>query len=48
MIHADAKLSAREAIAGLADGHVKILAQAIETAAGIVRGRQLPRLRARG
>jgi citrate lyase subunit beta/citryl-CoA lyase len=35
VIHAHAKLSAREAIAGLADGHVKILAQAIETAAGI-------------
>jgi hypothetical protein len=31
----DAKLSAREAIAGLAEGHVKILAQAIETAAGL-------------
>jgi citrate lyase subunit beta/citryl-CoA lyase len=35
VIHADAKLAAREAIAGLDDGHVKILAQAIETAAGI-------------
>jgi citrate lyase subunit beta/citryl-CoA lyase len=35
VIHADAKLTAREAIAGLDDGHVKIVAQAIETAAGI-------------
>jgi citrate lyase subunit beta / citryl-CoA lyase len=35
VIHADAKLTAREAIAGIDDGHIKILAQAIETAAGI-------------
>jgi len=35
VIHADAKLAAREAIAGLDDGHVKIVAQAFETAAGI-------------
>jgi citrate lyase subunit beta/citryl-CoA lyase len=35
VIHADAKLAAREAIAGLQDGHIKILAQAIETAAGV-------------
>ena len=35
VIHADAKLSAREAIAGIDEGHIKILAQAIETAAGI-------------
>src|SRR5215471_1219980 len=35
VIHADAKLTAREAIAGLAEGHIKILAQAIETATGI-------------
>jgi citrate lyase subunit beta/citryl-CoA lyase len=35
VVHADAKLSAREAIAGLAEGHIKILAQAIETAAGM-------------
>ena len=34
VVHADAKLTAREAIAGLADGHIKILAQAVETAAG--------------
>ena len=33
--HADAKLAAREAIAGIDDGHIKILAQAIETAAGV-------------
>jgi citrate lyase subunit beta/citryl-CoA lyase len=35
VIHADAKLTAREAVAGLDDGHVKILAQAIESAAGL-------------
>jgi citrate lyase subunit beta/citryl-CoA lyase len=35
VIHADAKLTAREAIAGLVDGHVKIVAQAIESAAGL-------------
>ncbi len=35
VIHADAKLAAREAVAGIEDGHIKILAQAIETAAGI-------------
>ena len=35
MIHADAKLAAREAISGLAEGHIKIIAQAIETAAGL-------------
>jgi len=35
VIHADAKLAAREAVAGLEDGHVKILAQAIETAGGV-------------
>ena len=35
VIHADAKLTAREAIAGLDDGHVKIVAQAIESAAGL-------------
>src|SRR5262245_65823353 len=35
VIHADAKLSAREAIAGLPEGHIRILAQAIETAAGL-------------
>ena len=35
IIHADAKLAAREAIAGLDDGHIKIVAQAIETAAGL-------------
>jgi citrate lyase subunit beta/citryl-CoA lyase len=35
VVHADAKLSAREAVAGLAEGHIKLLAQAIETAVGI-------------
>jgi citrate lyase subunit beta/citryl-CoA lyase len=35
VIHADAKLAVREAIAGIDDGHIKILAQAIETAAGV-------------
>jgi citrate lyase subunit beta/citryl-CoA lyase len=32
--HVDAKLTAREAIAGLTEGHVKILAQNVESAAG--------------
>jgi citrate lyase subunit beta/citryl-CoA lyase len=31
-VHADAKLAAREAIAGIADGHIKIVAIATETA----------------
>ena len=35
ILHADAKLAAREAIAGLAHGHIKIIAMAIETAAGL-------------
>jgi citrate lyase subunit beta/citryl-CoA lyase len=35
LIQADTKLTAREAISGIADGHIKILAQAIESAAGI-------------
>src|SRR4051812_995213 len=34
LLHVHAKLSAQEAIAGLADGDVKIVAQAIETATG--------------
>jgi citrate lyase subunit beta/citryl-CoA lyase len=35
VVHADAKLTAREAIDGLPDGHIKIIAMAIETAAGL-------------
>ena len=35
VIHADAKLAAREAIAGLPDGHIKIVAIATETAAAL-------------
>ena len=35
VVHADAKLTAREAIDGLPDGQVKIVAMAIETAAGL-------------
>jgi citrate lyase subunit beta/citryl-CoA lyase len=35
VIAADAKLAAREAAAGIAVGHIKIVAQALETAAGI-------------
>jgi citrate lyase subunit beta/citryl-CoA lyase len=35
VMQADTKLAAREAQAGLAAGHVKIVAQAIETAAGL-------------
>jgi citrate lyase subunit beta/citryl-CoA lyase len=43
VVHADAKLAAREALAGLPDGHVKIVAIATETAqalflAGTYRG----------
>jgi citrate lyase subunit beta/citryl-CoA lyase len=34
-IHLDAKLTAREAVAGLREGSVKILAQAVESAAGL-------------
>lgn len=35
VVHLDAKLTAREAIAGLPEGTVKILAQAVESAAGL-------------
>jgi citrate lyase subunit beta / citryl-CoA lyase len=35
VVHLDAKLTAREAIAGLPEGGIKILAQAVETAAGL-------------
>jgi len=35
VMHADAKLAVREAISGLPDGHVKILALATETAAAL-------------
>jgi len=35
IIHTDAKLAAREAIVDLDEGHIKIVAQAIETAAGL-------------
>ena len=35
VVHADAKLAVREAIGGLPDGHVKILALATETAASL-------------
>jgi len=35
IVHADAKLAAREAISGLPDGHIKIIAMAIESAAGL-------------
>jgi len=35
LVHADAKLTAREAIHGLADRHVKIVAMAIETATAL-------------
>src|SRR5262249_22106549 len=37
VMHADGKLAAREAIAGLPDGHVKIVAIATETAAALFR-----------
>ncbi len=35
VVHADAKLAVREAIAGLPDGHIKIVAIATETAAAL-------------
>lgn len=35
VVHLDAKLTAQEAIAGLAEGQIKILAQAVESAAGL-------------
>ena len=35
IVHADAKLAAHEAINGLPDGHIKIVAMAIESAAGL-------------
>jgi citrate lyase subunit beta/citryl-CoA lyase len=35
VIHVDAKLAAREALAGLPEGHIKIIAMSIETAAGL-------------
>lgn len=35
LVHADAKLAAREAEGGLDHGHIKIIAMAIETAAGL-------------
>jgi citrate lyase subunit beta / citryl-CoA lyase len=35
VVHADAKLSAREAIAGVPDGHIKIVAIATETATAL-------------
>jgi citrate lyase subunit beta/citryl-CoA lyase len=34
-VHLDAKLTAREAIAGLPEGSIKVLAQAVESAAGL-------------
>jgi citrate lyase subunit beta / citryl-CoA lyase len=35
VMHADAKLAAREAMAGIPDGHIRIVAMGIETAAGL-------------
>lgn len=35
VVHVDAKLTAREAISGLPEGSIKILAQAVESAAGL-------------
>ncbi|HEY7663394.1 MAG TPA: CoA ester lyase [Xanthobacteraceae bacterium] len=37
VVHADAKLAAREALAGLPEGHIKIIAIATETAAALFR-----------
>src|SRR6202047_3197072 len=41
IVHADAKLGAHEAINGLPDGHIKIVAMAIESAAGLFLARPL-------
>ncbi|HEX3338707.1 MAG TPA: CoA ester lyase [Pseudolabrys sp.] len=35
IVHLDAKLTAREAIAGVPEGQIKVLAQAVESAAGL-------------
>jgi citrate lyase subunit beta / citryl-CoA lyase len=35
VVHLDAKLTAREAIAGVPEGQIKVLAQAVESAAGL-------------
>ena len=35
VVHLDAKLTAREAVAGVPEGQIKILAQAVESAAGL-------------
>jgi citrate lyase subunit beta / citryl-CoA lyase len=35
VVHVDAKLAAREALAGIPDGHVKVIAMSVETAAGL-------------
>ncbi len=48
VVHLDAKLAAREAIHGLPDGGIKILALATETAAALFRRRHLCAARARG
>ena len=43
VVHADAKLAVREAMSGLPDGHIKILAIATETAAALFRRRHICR-----
>ena len=43
VVHLDAKLTAREAIAGVPEGQIKVLAQAVESAAGTVCRRHIPR-----
>jgi citrate lyase subunit beta/citryl-CoA lyase len=47
IVHADAKLTAREAINGLPDGHVRIIAMAIESAAGLFLAGTIARQSAR-
>ena len=47
VVHLDAKLTAREAIAGLPEGSIKILAQAVESAAGLFAAGTYRRLSAR-
>ena len=43
VVHLDAKLTAREAIAGLPEGQIKILAQAVGNGSGPVRRRNISR-----
>ena len=43
LIHLDAKLTAHEAIAGVAEGAIKVLAQNVEVVARLIPGRHISR-----